>query len=327
MPGPIGLQGGLEHYEPTLPVDRRLLDEVGVFAPEIVILPLASFKSQAVAAGILGREHWTRLGARAGVVIPGSGCDEMAVEMLAEADVIVLPGGVPNRLVGALTGTQILEMIVAKWESGAGITGSSAGAMALFEQRLSLYPPDPFRLIPGFGLLQRFVVAPHFDRLQVRHWFRPFLKRMRGRGVLGIDESTGLVGRDGQMQVLGHGSVTIASDRSIDVFATGSLIDIDLGHPFRSALVDCFQPIGPVALPFLDGVGRGELVMGDGDLDPPVVLRVECDLCRSGPDADAKDFGRGSRPERGLQTGEEIGPVVVIEQHLPDQSGVGRRYS
>ena len=236
MPGPIGLQGGLEHYEPTLPIDRRLLDEVGVFVPEIVILPLASIKSQAVTAGVLAREHWTRLGARARVVIPGSGREEMAVEVLAGADVIVLPGGVPNRLFGALTGTPILEMILAKWEAGAGITGSSAGAMALFSQRLNLYPPHPFRLIPGFGLLHRFVVAPHFDRLRVRHWFRPFLKRMGGHVMLGIDESTGLVGRDGRMQVLGRGSVTIASDRSIDVYPTGSLIDIDLGTvPSRAA--------------------------------------------------------------------------------------------
>ena len=55
MPGPIGLLGGLEHYEPTLPIDRRMLDEVGVFAPEVVILPLASFKSQAAAAGALAQ--------------------------------------------------------------------------------------------------------------------------------------------------------------------------------------------------------------------------------------------------------------------------------
>ena len=51
MAGPIGLQGGLEHYEPALPIDRRMLDDVGVFAPEVVILPFASFKSQTVSAG------------------------------------------------------------------------------------------------------------------------------------------------------------------------------------------------------------------------------------------------------------------------------------
>jgi cyanophycinase-like exopeptidase len=228
MPGPIGLLGGLEHYEPTLPIDRRVLDEVGVFAPEVVILPLASFKSQAAAAGALAQAHWGSLGARARVTIPGSGRDPIALEMVQEADVIVLPGGVPNRLMAALSGTPVLEAIIARWEAGAAVTGSSAGAIDLFERRLNLYPPDPFRLIPGFGLLQGFVVAPHFDRLRIRRWFSPFLKRMGGLAVLGIDESTGLVGRHGVMEVLGTGTVTIAIDDSIEVYPTGETLDLDL---------------------------------------------------------------------------------------------------
>jgi cyanophycinase-like exopeptidase len=228
MPGPIGLLGGLEHYEPTLPIDRRMLDEVGVFAPEVVILPLASFKSQAAAAGALAQAHWASLGARARVVIPGSGSDRIALEMVRGADVIVLPGGVPNRLMAALSGSPILEAIISRWETGAGVTGSSAGAIDLFERRLSLYPPDPFRLIPGFGLLRGFVVAPHFDRLRVRRWFSPFLRRMGGLAVLGIDESTGLVGRNGAMQVLGTGAVTIATQDSIEVYPTGDTFDLDL---------------------------------------------------------------------------------------------------
>jgi cyanophycinase-like exopeptidase len=230
MPGPIGLLGGLEHYEPTLPIDRRMLDEVGVFAPEVVILPLASFKGQAAAAGALAQAHWAGLGARARVVIPGSGSDRIALEMVRGADVIVLPGGVPNRLIAALSGTPMLEAIIARWEAGAGVTGSSAGAIDLFERRLNLYPPDPFRLIPGFGLLHGFVVAPHFDRLHVRRWFSPFLKRMGGLAVLGIDESTGLVGRDGFMQVLGTGNVTIATHDSIEVYLTGDTLDLDLAR-------------------------------------------------------------------------------------------------
>ena len=129
--------------------------------------------------------------------------------------------GVPNRLMAALSGSPILEAITARWEAGAAITGSSAGAIDLFERRLNLYPPDPFRLIPGLGLLQGFVVAPHFDRLRVRRWFSPFLKRMGGLAVLGIDESTGLVGRVGSMEVLGTGTVTIATDNSIEVYPNG----------------------------------------------------------------------------------------------------------
>ena len=247
MLGPIGLLGGLEHYEPTLPIDRRMLDEVGVFAPEVVILPLASFKGQAAAAGALAQAHWASLGARARVVIPGSGNDRIALETIGEADVIVLPGGVPNRLMAALYGTPLLEAIIVRWEAGAGVTGSSAGAIDLFERRLNLYPPDPFRLIPGFGLLHGFVVAPHFDRLRVRRWFSPFLKRMDGLAVLGIDESTGLVGRDGFMQVLGSGNVTIATDESIDLYSTGDILDLDLvrADPFSEPSRSNHRPLLP----------------------------------------------------------------------------------
>jgi cyanophycinase-like exopeptidase len=241
MAGPIGLLGGLEHYEPMLPVDRRMLDEVGVFAPEVVILPVASFKSQAAATGNLAVAHWTRLGARARMVIPSSGSDPAALEMIEGADVIVLPGGVPNRLMNAVACTPILDAIISRWQAGAGVTGSSAGAITLFERRLNLYAPHPFRLIPGLGLLRGMVVAPHFDRLRVRSWFAPFLQKMGGLSVLGLDESTGLVGRDGAMQVLGLGSVTIATPEYVEVWPAGINLDVGLTASRAQPAFDSIQ--------------------------------------------------------------------------------------
>jgi cyanophycinase-like exopeptidase len=162
------------------------------------------------------------------MIIPAWGSDPAALELVQGADVIVLPGGVPNRLMAALAGSEILEAIIARWEAGAGVTGSSAGAISVFERRLNLYLPDPFRLISGLGLLQGYVVGPHFDRLRVRSWFGPFLKRMDGLGVLGLDESTGLVGRDGAMQVLGAGNVTLATSARIEVWPAGVKLDMSL---------------------------------------------------------------------------------------------------
>ncbi|MGH8952494.1 MAG: Type 1 glutamine amidotransferase-like domain-containing protein, partial [Acidimicrobiia bacterium] len=205
-----------------------ILDEVGVFAPEVVILPLASFRHQAFAAGALAHEQWTRLGAHATVVLPGSGFDSEALDAVARADVIVLPGGVPNRLMVGLSSTAVFSELVSRWRAGAAITGSSAGAMDLFEKRLNLYPPNPFRLIPGLGLLEGYVAAPHFDRLRVRHWYPPFIGLLEGLAVIGIDESTGLVGRDGEMQVLGEGSVTVLTEVGMDVYPTGSTMALEL---------------------------------------------------------------------------------------------------
>jgi len=229
--GPVGLVGGLEHYEATMPIDRRVLDEVGVFAPEVVILPLASFRRHAAAAGALAHQQWTRLGASARVVHPASGWDPAAVDAVSEADVIVLPGGVPNRLMAALGSSPVLDQIVTRWRAGAGVTGSSAGAILLFEQRIRLYPPNPFQLTPGFGLLQGYIAAPHFDRLRVARWFSPIIDSLGGLGVIGLDESTGLVGRDGSMQVLGSGSVTIATGSGIDIHPAGSTVDLQLSVP------------------------------------------------------------------------------------------------
>jgi cyanophycinase-like exopeptidase len=202
----------------------------------VVILPVASFRGQAAAAGALAVSHWSRLGARARAVVPASGYDHVALEMIDGADLIVLPGGVPNRLISALADTPLHRAIALQWEAGAGVTGSSAGAMGLFEWRLNLYPPDPFRLIPGLGLLGGFVVAPHFDRLRARRWCRPFLGRMGGLAVLGIDESTGLIGRDGELQVLGRGSVTTAGSQGIEVWPAGSRLRLDTMLPSSARL-------------------------------------------------------------------------------------------
>jgi cyanophycinase-like exopeptidase len=227
--GPIGLLGGLEHYPVTESFDRHLLDEVGARSPLVIVLPFASLPWQAVAAGELARSHWTRLGAQVGVLFRQRAIPDVAtVEAIRNADVIVLPGGVPNRLVGALAGTLLWEEIAARWRRGAGITGSSAGAMALFDRRISLYPPSPLRLIPGLGLLAGYVAGPHFDRLRARRWHDFVLRRIMPLGILGLDESTGLVGRPGAMKVLGPGLVTVAKPDRFEAYSAGSVVDLDL---------------------------------------------------------------------------------------------------
>jgi hypothetical protein len=37
----------------------------------------------------------------------------------------------------------------------------------------------------------------------VARWFSPFIERLGGLGVIGLDESTDMVWRDGSIQVLG----------------------------------------------------------------------------------------------------------------------------
>ncbi|HKZ19040.1 MAG TPA: Type 1 glutamine amidotransferase-like domain-containing protein [Acidimicrobiia bacterium] len=236
MPGPIGLLGGLEHYPLTESLDRQLLEDVGVCSPSVIVLPFASLPWQEVAAGELARSHWTRIGARVKVQFRQRGIPDLAsVEAIRNADVIVLPGGVPHRLVGALIGTLLWEEIADRWRTGAAVTGSSAGAMALFEKRVALDPINLLRLVPGLGLLAGYVAGPHFDRLHVRRWLVLALGRVAPLGILGLDESTGLVGRPGAMKVLGAGSVTIAERDRVEAYRAGAVIDLDLVDRSRAA--------------------------------------------------------------------------------------------
>ena len=229
MAGPIGLLGGLEHCPGTESIDAYMLDQVGASSPSVVVLPFASLPWQAKAAGELARSHWARLGTRVEVLFRQRGIPDLAtIDSIRNADVIVLPGGVPDRLVGLLRGTLLWEEIAARWRTGAGITGSSAGAMALFERRVSLYPSHPLRLVPGLRLLAGYVAGPHFDRLRVRRWHGFVLPRISPLGILGLDESTGLVGRPGAMKVLGSGQVTVVKADRFEAHSAGAVIDLDL---------------------------------------------------------------------------------------------------
>jgi len=232
--GPISLQGGCEHLEPAIPIDRRLLELVGAARPLVAVLPLAASRRTRARVAQLARDHWAGIGAAALIAgLPTQTlCESM--ESIERADVIVLPGGHPRKLMNALGASPLLERIRERWHEGCGLSGSSAGAMCLFERQLRLYPPNPLRLEPGFGLLSRFVAAPHFDRLRARHWAPWFARLLGGRGVLGLDESTGLVGHPGDLGVVGQGAVTVIETGVTNIYSPGEQVAILLPQPTRT---------------------------------------------------------------------------------------------
>jgi cyanophycinase len=236
-PGPLALVGGGEHRSGCEPIDRRLMDEVGVSRPRVAVVPVASTRRQLPLAASLARSYWTRLGAEVAIALPDRGASRRGLELMSEADIVVLTGGYPDRLVGSLGASALLDVIIQRWRQGAGVAASSAGAMALFEWRLRLYPPNPFGLMPGLGLLYGYLVAPHFDRFRAQRWGGRVTHTLGGLGVLGLDESTALVGRNGQYQVLGRNAVTILSPggRAL-VYPRGACLALDLPSAYRPAL-------------------------------------------------------------------------------------------
>jgi cyanophycinase len=230
-PGPVALLGGHEHRRGTEEIERTLLEQLGLAAPRVAVLPVASASRQVGMVAALARTYWTALGTSVRIAMPDGNGSRHALDVVADADVIVLTGGVPNRLVSALGASPVWELIIERWRHGAAISGSSAGAMSLFAWRLRLYPPNPLDLVPGLGPFDGWVAAPHFGRFHAERWAAPVTRRFGDLGVLGIDEATALVGRRGRFAVVGQGAVTVVTGGRLAVHPAGTALDLDIHEP------------------------------------------------------------------------------------------------
>lgn len=244
--GPVALLGGDEHRRGSEAIERTLLDQLGVAAPTVAVVPVASAPRQVGMVASLARNYWAGLGTTVRIALPDDHGSRQALDAVDAADVIVLPGGVPNRLVAALGASPVWERILDRWRAGAALSGSSAGAMSLFAWRLRLFPPHPFDLVPGLGPFDGWIAAPHFSRFRAERWAATVARRFGGVGVLGLDESTAIVGRSGAFTVVGRGALTIVDGAAVTVHRRGAAIDLDIGGRATPADPTVLRP--PAAL-------------------------------------------------------------------------------
>jgi cyanophycinase len=228
--------------------DAGLLAATGRARPRVAILPTASYPDgedvfQRWAA--MGVAHFGELGAEVEPVMVRDrpeAHDAAAAQAVGEADLIYLSGGKPAYLMRTLEGTAVARAIVTAHQRGAVLVGCSAGAMVLaghaFDFRLGLLP-WLLRWRPGFGLVPGTSVMPHYDA-----WPEPVcaliaLQAPRGSIVLGIDEETAAVGRDGAWQVHGRSRVTVWRGRRRDRYRAGETFRLDaLEEPEEHSEVD-----------------------------------------------------------------------------------------
>jgi cyanophycinase len=235
MPGPVALVGAGEFLPAMADVDAGLLASTGRSRPRVVVLPTASYPDgedvfQRWAS--MGVAHFAALGAEVEplLVRDRAGADDpSAAQAVGEADLIYLSGGKPGHLRQALHGSAVGAALLAAHERGAVLAGCSAGAMILaghaFEFRVRLVP-WPLRWGQGLGFAPGVSVIPHYDA-----WPEPLsvliaLQAPRGSVVLGIDEETAVIGRDGGWQVHGASRVTVWRGHRRERFHAGETFRI-----------------------------------------------------------------------------------------------------
>jgi cyanophycinase len=206
-PGVVCLQGGNELTPPCRQMDSDLL----ALAPHgpVVVLPLASrpgsdySRTADNAAG-----YFSELGAD--VDVPGDPRRDAApaLALLGEAGMIVLTGGSPRRLRDGLVDTGLDAAIHAASRRGALVMGASAGAMvACTTTLLPQWRGNP-ESGAGIGLVDGYVVVPHFDGKRSA-WVREALAN--APAVLGIPECSGVIVDGGKLTAVGVAASTLIS--------------------------------------------------------------------------------------------------------------------
>jgi cyanophycinase len=216
-----------------LEIDAGLLALTGRSRPRVAILPTASFpdgEEVFIRWAAMGVAHFGELGAEVEPVLirDRAGADDpSAAQAVGEADLVYLSGGKPSYLMSVLGESAVGRALERAHARGAVLAGCSAGAMVLaghafdFRARIA---PWPLRWRAGLGFVPGASVIPHYDA-----WPEPMsaliaLQAPRGSLVLGIDEETALIGRDGAWQVHGRARVTVWRGRRRDRYRTGEIV-------------------------------------------------------------------------------------------------------
>lgn len=205
MTGAVCLQGGGEFTPACRPMDAEVLRRTGADPVRVVVTALAGAPGrEARTAEQHAVEHYAALGATA-VAAPDARDDAAAaIEALGAADLVVLPGGSPARLLDALTTTGVGRWLVDAVRAGTTVSGASAGAMVLGDW--TVLPDRPGSrgpsVVRGLGLVP-VVVVPHWTGRR-DDWLVAVRAVVPAHvEVLGLPEAAGVVVDAGRLTALG----------------------------------------------------------------------------------------------------------------------------
>ena len=213
MAGYIVLEGGAEFGGKMAQVDQRALELAGGSQARISIIPTAAAPdNNHQRAGRNGVNWFTLLGASNVEALPlidtTSANDSGIAASLRQSRLIYLLGGFTGYLGQTLLGSASWRAMLAAYENGAVVAGSSAGAMVLCQY---YFDPSAGKVVDGLALVPNTCVLPHHNTFGKR-WVAQLTTLLPNAVLLGIDERTGMIDdreRKRMWTVYGQGTVTI----------------------------------------------------------------------------------------------------------------------
>ena len=181
----------------------------------IAILPQASSYAD---AGEASAKMWRDHGAK-NVAVVDLAKPDAALDMVQAADLIWIPGGDQNRLMKALAGTKLPAAIAKRYQDGAVVGGTSAGAAVLCEHmftgdaELDGLHAGATKTSKGLALWPAVLIDQHFlKRTRFNRLLSAVLDRPECVGI-GIDESTAVIVTGSRFEVIGKSNVVVVDAR------------------------------------------------------------------------------------------------------------------
>ncbi len=152
--------------------------------------------------------------------------DEHIAATVRRATGIFLTGGNQLRLSSMIGGTRLADAVLERFRDGAVVAGTSAGASAMSSHMIAFGASGATpkhrmaQIAAGLGLLPSVIVDQHFQQRNRLGRLLSLIAQNPSLLGLGVDEDTaGVVGPDGVMEVIGRGSVTVVDGAASDTDA------------------------------------------------------------------------------------------------------------
>ena len=142
--------------------------------------------------------------------------DEAATLAVRDATGIFLTGGNQLRLSSTIGGTRLADAILERFRHGAVVAGTSAGASAMSSHMIAFGASGATpkhrmaQISAGLGVLPGVIIDQHFQQRNRLGRLLSLIAQNPSLLGLGVDEDTaGVVGPDGILEVIGRGSITV----------------------------------------------------------------------------------------------------------------------
>jgi cyanophycinase len=236
MTGMLSLVGGDELNPGNEPQDEDLIRAAGRGPAYVVATAAARTRPDLAVANAV--RWFGDLGVEMEELRARSRSDAASEAVAREAlggGLFYLVGGDPGLVVDVLEGSLVWNAIVEAWRGGAALAGSSAGAMAFGEWSLirgGRWPKhDERRYKPALGIVPRVAVIPHQDTFGAGWRTSVGLAKPEEAVLLGLDERTAALWRDGDWTARGAGTVSVTAGGPVPrQFRAGERIE-GLPHP------------------------------------------------------------------------------------------------